>query len=158
LGLAQFGVQNFFSDLKGHSKPSDLSDFGLAVNPEFIPSQELIYVGHTTLPVGGLILPSIGTILYQPIVRRLLHLMRKGGINLEDNPLGDGSRTKRLGRKDFDALMGADGRSGIFTQREKNNRQARTIVLVFAEFSHRSHSMHLLISVPDSAVPRPVAD
>ena len=34
-----------------------------------------------------------------------LHLMWKFGIDLEDNSLGDGSRTKRQDRKDFDALM-----------------------------------------------------
>jgi protein-serine/threonine kinase len=66
-----------------------------------------------------------------------LHLMRKHGIDLEDNSLGDGSRTKRLDRKDFDALMGGDGRSGIFTWREKNRRKVRAIiVLVLAKSSH----------------------
>ena len=56
-----------------------------------------------------------------------LHLMRKYGIDLEDNH-GDGSRTKRLDRKDFEALMGGDGRSGIFTWREKNRRKVRAII------------------------------
>jgi hypothetical protein len=75
-----------------------------------------------------------------------LHLMRKHGIDLEDNP-GDGSRTKRLDRKDFEALMGGDGRSGIFTWREKNRRKVRTIiVLVLAKSSHR-RSMHLSAGV-----------
>ena len=71
-----------------------------------------------------------------------LHLMRKHGIDLEDNPQGDGSRTKRLDRKDFEALMGGDGRSGIFTWREKNRRKVRTIhVLVLAKvFSSLFHS------------------
>jgi hypothetical protein len=64
--------------------------------------------------------------------------MRKNGIDLEDNPLGDDSQTKRLDRKDFDALMGGDGQSGIFTWREKKSRKLRTItVLVFAKSSHR---------------------
>ncbi|KAH9978983.1 kinase-like domain-containing protein [Lactifluus volemus] len=49
-----------------------------------------------------------------------LHLMRKHGVDLEDNAIGDGSRTKRLDRKDLDALMGGDGQGGIFTWREKN--------------------------------------
>jgi hypothetical protein len=76
-----------------------------------------------------------------------LHLMRKHGIDLEDNTQGDGSRTKRLDRKDFEALMGGDGRSGIFTWREKNRRKVRTIiVLVLAKSSHR-RSMHLSASV-----------
>jgi hypothetical protein len=76
-----------------------------------------------------------------------LHLMRKYGIDLEDNPQGDGSRTKRLDRKDFEALMGGDGRSGIFTWREKNRRKVRTIiVLVLAKSSHR-RSMHLSVGV-----------
>jgi hypothetical protein len=77
-----------------------------------------------------------------------LHLMRKHGIDLEDNSLGDGSRTKRLERKDLDALMGGDGRSGIFTWREKNSRKVRTIiVLVLAKSSHRSPSMRLSAGV-----------
>jgi hypothetical protein len=76
-----------------------------------------------------------------------LHLMRKHGIDLEDNLQGDGSRTKRLDRKDFEALMGGDGRSGIFTWREKNRRKVRTIiVLVLAKSSHR-RSMHLSVGV-----------
>ena len=69
-----------------------------------------------------------------------LHLMRKHGIDLEDNSLGDGSRTKRLDRKDLDALMGGDGRSGIFTWREKNCRKVKAIVLVLAR------SFHLMIA------------
>ena len=85
-----------------------------------------------TPPVGGLILLSVGNILTQmraDYEQQRLHLMRKHGIDLEDNSLGDGSRTKRLDRKDFDALMGGDGQSGgIFTWREKNRRKVRTII------------------------------
>ena len=55
--------------------------------------------------------------------------MRKHGIDLED---GDGSQTKRLNRKDLDALMGGDGRSGIFTWREKNRRKVRMIVVGYS--------------------------
>ncbi len=77
-----------------------------------------------------------------------LHLMRKHGIYVEYNPPGDGSRTKRLDRKDFDALMVGDGRSGIFTWREKNSRKVRTtIVLVLAKSSHRSPPMRLSAGV-----------
>jgi len=52
--------------------------------------------------------------------------MRKHGIDLEDNSLGDGPRTKLLDRKDLDALMGGDGQSGIFTWREKNRRKVKS--------------------------------
>ena len=52
--------------------------------------------------------------------------MRKHGIDLEDNSLGDGPRTKRLDRKDLDALVGGDCRSGIFTWREKNRRKVKS--------------------------------
>ena len=75
--------------------------------------------------------------------------MRKHGIDLEDNSLGDGSRTKRLDRKDFDALMGGDGQSGgIFTWREKNRRKVRAIIgLVFSKSSHRGRSLRLSVGV-----------
>ena len=52
--------------------------------------------------------------------------MRKHGIDLEDSTRGDGSRPKRLDRKDLDALMG-DGRGGIFTWREKHRRKVSTV-------------------------------
>ena len=52
--------------------------------------------------------------------------MRKHVIDLEDTTRGDGSRPKRLDRKDLDALMG-DGRGGIFTLREKNRRKVSTV-------------------------------
>jgi serine/threonine protein kinase len=86
---------NFLFDLEGHIK---LSDFGLATD---------LHWAHDTS-------------YYE---QQRLHLMRKHGVDLEDNSLGDGSRTKRLDRKDFDALMGGDGQSGIFTWREKNRRK-----------------------------------
>ena len=73
--------------------------------------------------------------------------MRKHGIDLEDNPVSDGSRTKRLDRKDLDALMGGDGRSGIFTWREKNRRKVKAIALVLARSSHISDSMHLSVGL-----------
>ena len=52
--------------------------------------------------------------------------MRKHGIDLEDSTRGDGSRPKRLDRKDLDTLMG-DGRGGIFTWREKHRRKVSTV-------------------------------
>jgi len=65
----------------------------------------------------------------------------------KDNPVGDGSRTKRLDRKDLDALMGGDGRSGIFAWREKNRRKVKAIALVLARSSHISDSMHLSVGL-----------
>lgn len=56
-----------------------------------------------------------------------LHLLHKHGIDLEDrNVLGDGTRTKRLNRKDVESLMGGgDGQGGVFTWREKHGRKVR---------------------------------
>jgi protein-serine/threonine kinase len=42
--------------------------------------------------------------LYTDCEQQRLHLMRKHGIDLEDNHQGDGSRTKSLDCKDFDVL------------------------------------------------------
>lgn len=52
-------------------------------------------------------------------------LLHKHGIDLEDgNGIGDGTRTKRMDRKDVELLMGdGNGQSGIFTWREKNRRK-----------------------------------
>ena len=49
-----------------------------------------------------------------------LHLLHKHGIDLEDsNGIADGTRTKRLDRKEVERLMGGgDGQSGVFTWRE----------------------------------------
>ena len=55
-----------------------------------------------------------------------LHLLHKHGIDLESthgNSLGDGTRTRRLDRKEVERLMGGDGQGGIFTWREKNSRK-----------------------------------
>ncbi|KAH9083902.1 kinase-like protein [Lactarius deliciosus] len=86
---------NFLFDPDGHIK---LSDFGLATD---------LHWAHDTS-------------YYE---QQRLHLMRKHGIDLEDTTRGDGSRPKRLDRKDLDALMGGDGQGGIFTWREKNRRK-----------------------------------
>ncbi|KAI0268802.1 kinase-like protein [Gloeopeniophorella convolvens] len=86
---------NFLFDPEGHIK---LSDFGLATD---------LHWAHDTS-------------YYE---QQRVHLMRKHGIDLEDNSVGDGTRTKRLDRKDFNALMGGDGQGGIFTWREKNRRK-----------------------------------
>ncbi len=54
-----------------------------------------------------------------------LQLLHKHGIDLEDgNGMTDGRKTKRLKRKEIEALMGdGNGQDGIFTWREKNRRK-----------------------------------
>jgi hypothetical protein len=54
-----------------------------------------------------------------------MHLLHKHGIDLEDtNGIADGTKTKRIARKDIEMLMGSgDGQGGIFTWREKNSRK-----------------------------------
>ncbi len=70
--------------------------------------------------------------------------MRKHGIDLEDTTRGDGSRPKRLDRKDLDALMGGDGPGGIFTWREKNCRKVSIV----------SCSLEILVPVLKSSLYR----
>ena len=91
------------------------------------------------LPIGNIL-----TQLRADFEQQRLHLMRKHDIDSEG-----GSRTKRLDRKDFDALMGGDGQSGgIFTWREKNRRKVRAIIdLVFAKSSHCGRSFRLSVGV-----------
>ncbi|KAG2146052.1 kinase-like domain-containing protein [Suillus bovinus] len=88
---------NFLFDPQGHIR---LSDFGLATD---------LHWAHDTS-------------YYEQQRRQLLH---KHGIDLEDsNGIGDGTRTKRMDRKDVELLMGdGNGQSGIFTWREKNRRK-----------------------------------
>ncbi|KAG1734710.1 kinase-like domain-containing protein [Suillus paluster] len=88
---------NFLFDPEGHIR---LSDFGLATD---------LHWAHDTS-------------YYEQQRRQLLH---KHGIDLEDsNGIGDGTRTKRMDRKDVELLMGdGNGQSGIFTWREKNRRK-----------------------------------
>ncbi|KAG2368113.1 kinase-like protein [Suillus spraguei] len=88
---------NFLFDPQGHIR---LSDFGLATD---------LHWAHDTS-------------YYEQQRRQLLH---KHGIDLEDsNGFGDGTRTKRMDRKDVELLMGdGNGQSGIFTWREKNRRK-----------------------------------
>ena len=61
---------------------------------------------------------------YEQQRRQLLH---KHGIDLDDgNGRMDGTRTRRMDRKDVEALLGdGDGQGGIFTWREKNRRKVR---------------------------------
>ncbi|TBU55798.1 kinase-like protein [Dichomitus squalens] len=88
---------NFLFDPEGHIK---LSDFGLATD---------LHWAHDTS-------------YYE---QQRLHLLHKHGIDLEDsNALGDGTRTKRLDRKEVERLMGGgDGQGGVFTWREKHRRK-----------------------------------
>ncbi|KAG2150515.1 kinase-like domain-containing protein [Suillus clintonianus] len=88
---------NFLFDPEGHIR---LSDFGLATD---------LHWAHDTS-------------YYEQQRRQLMH---KHGIDLEDsNGIGDGTRTKRMDRKNVELLMGdGNGQSGIFTWREKNRRK-----------------------------------
>ncbi|KAF7981873.1 hypothetical protein HWV62_31437 [Athelia sp. TMB] len=54
-----------------------------------------------------------------------IHLLHKYGIDLEDsNGIADGTKTKRMDKKDVESLMGGDkGSGGVFTWREKNRRK-----------------------------------
>ncbi len=70
--------------------------------------------------------------------------MRKHGIDLEDTTRGDGTRPKRLDRKDLDALMGGDGRGGIFTWREKNRRKVSSSRNILAPLKNSLHCMRQL--------------
>ncbi|KAG8932846.1 hypothetical protein FRC03_000163 [Tulasnella sp. 419] len=88
---------NFLFDPQGHIK---LSDFGLATD---------LHWAHDTS-------------YYEQQRRDLLH---KYGIDLEDpNGIADGTKTKRMNRKDVERIMGGgDGEGGIFTWREKNRKK-----------------------------------
>lgn len=54
-----------------------------------------------------------------------LHLLHKHGIDLEDtNGIADGTKTKRMNRRDVELLMGGgEGQGGVFTWRDKNRRK-----------------------------------
>lgn len=56
-----------------------------------------------------------------------LHLLHKHGIDLEDgNGIANGTKTKRMNRKEVEMLMGGgEGQGGVFTWREKNSRKVR---------------------------------
>ncbi|EIW83144.1 kinase-like protein [Coniophora puteana RWD-64-598 SS2] len=88
---------NFLFDPEGHIR---LSDFGLATD---------LHWAHDTS--------------YYEQQRR--HLLHKHGIDLDDgNGIADGTKTRRMDRKDIELLMGdSSGKGGIFTWREKNRRK-----------------------------------
>lgn len=54
-------------------------------------------------------------------------LLRKHGIDLDDgNGIMDGTRTRRMNKKDAELLLGdGDGQAGIFTWREKNRKKVQ---------------------------------
>ncbi|KAH9949569.1 kinase-like protein [Amylocystis lapponica] len=93
---------NFLFDPEGHIK---LSDFGLATD---------LHWAHDTS-------------YYE---QQRLHLLHKHGIDLEDNHgagAADGTRTRRLDRKEVERLMGGgDGQGGIFTWRRRTSASAGT--------------------------------
>ena len=58
---------------------------------------------------------------YEQQRRDLLH---KYGVDLDDgNGSRDALKTKRLGRKEVDRLMGGQDGEGVFTWREKNRKK-----------------------------------
>ncbi|KIJ18926.1 hypothetical protein PAXINDRAFT_175046 [Paxillus involutus ATCC 200175] len=92
---------NFLFDPEGHIR---LSDFGLATD---------LHWAHDTS-------------YYEHQRRQLLH---KYGIDLDDgNGMMDGTKTRRMDKKDIELLMGdGNGQGGIFTWREKNRRKVRVL-------------------------------
>ncbi|KAF9244946.1 kinase-like domain-containing protein [Melanogaster broomeanus] len=90
---------NFLFDPEGHIR---LSDFGLATD---------LHWAHDTS-------------YYEHQRQQLLH---KHGIDLDDgNGMMDGTKTRRMDKKDIERLMGdGNGQGGIFTWREKNRRKVR---------------------------------
>ncbi|KAJ7594009.1 kinase-like domain-containing protein [Mycena floridula] len=88
---------NFLFDPEGHIK---LSDFGLATD---------LHWAHDTS-------------YYE---QQRLHLLHKHGIDLDDgNGQSDGKKTRRMGRREVEILMGGqEGPGGVFTWREKNRRK-----------------------------------
>lgn len=74
-------------------------------------------------------------------------LLRKHGIDLDDgNGLMDGTKTRRMDRKDVESLLGdGNGQSGIFTWREKNRRKVRCFPLLVP--FPRYHPPHVHIAL-----------
>lgn len=82
-----------------------------------------------------------------------VHLLHKYGIDLEGGSgpsTADGTRTRRMDRKEVERLMGGgDGEGGIFTWREKNSRKVCCAPqsLTTARLIDRSVSPQLAYSV-----------
>ncbi|EGO25398.1 hypothetical protein SERLADRAFT_448374 [Serpula lacrymans var. lacrymans S7.9] len=121
---------NFLFDPEGHIR---LSDFGLATD---------LHWAHDTS-------------YYEQQRRQLLH---KHGIDLEDgNGMSDGTRTRRMDRKDVELLMGdGNGQGGIFTWREKNRRKVRILSIIHfrLRFTIQSGLPARVFGVSDSNVLR----
>jgi hypothetical protein len=90
------------------------------------------FIGRTILHVSliGAPLLSLSDFHWDGISRldyeqQRIHLLHKHGIDLEDpNGLADGTKTKRMKRRDIENIMGGGDKSGgIFTWREKNKRK-----------------------------------
>ncbi|KAH0827531.1 hypothetical protein J3R83DRAFT_4250 [Lanmaoa asiatica] len=118
---------NFLFDPEGHIR---LSDFGLATD---------LHWAHDTS-------------YYEQQRQQLLH---KHGIDLDDgNGMLDGTKTRRMDRKDVEQLLGdGNGEGGIFTWREKNRRKrhvTRQKILNWRQslkFPSRPHVSHEGISL-----------
>lgn len=93
-----------------------------------------------------------------------LHLLHKYGIDLESSHTlspTDGTRTRRLDRKEVERLMGGgNGQEGIFTWREKNSRKVQsTSTSSMRPTSHLTfsynnlHSLRTLCECTTTAVP-----
>ena len=107
----------------------------LHADPRFASASLLLtaptYTGPTILPVciftaRSAALPALNS-GWTDYEQQRLHLLHKHGIDLEESSgFGDGTRTKRLDRKEVERLMGGgDGQSGVFTWREKHRRKVR---------------------------------
>ena len=57
--------------------------------------------------------------------------MHKYGIDLDDGNGADGSKTRRLDRKEVNKLMGGDNGEGVFTWREKNKKKVIRMLVAF---------------------------
>lgn len=81
------------------------------------------HVTHLSYSHGKSVNDTSGTD-YEQQRRQLLH---KHGVDLADgNGLMDGTRTRRMDKKDIELLLGdGNGEGGIFTWREKNRRKVR---------------------------------
>ena len=91
------------------------------------------FTGRTTPPVSHLLVPPrvprctdrVSPRTSADYEQQRLHLLHKYGIDLESSQgPADGTRTRRLDRKEVERLMGGgDGQGGIFTWREKHGRK-----------------------------------
>ncbi|KAI0699252.1 kinase-like protein [Cytidiella melzeri] len=110
--------QNFLFTPDGHIR---LSDFGLATDLHWAHDTSCMFGLSPCCPSKDLTFHFESMADYE---QQRLHLLHKYGIDLESrNSPADGTRTRRMDRKDVERLMGGDGKGGIFTWREKNSRK-----------------------------------